>query len=649
MSRKETRSCYISDDGKRTHRNYKIIGADFETDHNQSEGWVAQWAAVEAIDYRRLKYRQEHGYTLDGFKQYIYRLMENPSIQYYVYFHNLKYDVNFMWGFINELMELCADDERYMPPIVRMGAPIIMRFRNIEFRDSARKMPAGTTVAQMGDMIGLPKLESPRGNFDAGWSKDLTDDEFQYVIHDAAIVALIMQQMHFNDATHATTSGDAWASARAIYNKVNGRGAWDDDFPELSLDMYDLFWPAYQGGLNISHHKGIIHDTICHVDRNSMYPSILSGVPSMGVVPVLPCGQPKRLKKGTPSEAGYELYIMRATMKLRLKPGMIPVFHFKLLNDAISEGFENTTEFVVETKEWHELMLSSVEYANICRFYEVRFKPNAEVAYWCFDARAGLFKDYVDYWYDKKKNAKDKVDRNLAKLMLNSLYGRFGMSPYQDEFSLEFDPMIDDYRPKGRRMTRDEVTKVPGYLPIAIFTCAWARWALCDAILTVGPMNVIHCDTDSVIYFGTIHDTDALGHTDALGDWKEDYEGLQWMVEGGVKRYMEFRCDEPSSLDDFRCTCAGVQQRMKNGCPLGMWLELMDDPALLIADGAELGHPHYQIRSEWLRRLLIEHGYDPDDMNTMIDRPTQRGRIKGGILFLQNTFRMRDNMMIRFR
>jgi hypothetical protein len=37
-----------------------------------------------------------------------------------------------------------------------------------------------------------------------------------------------------------------------------------------------------------------------------------------------------------------------------------------------------------------------------------------------------LFENYVSHFYDKKKNAKDIIERNIAKLMLNSLYGKFG-------------------------------------------------------------------------------------------------------------------------------------------------------------------------------------------------------------------------------
>ena len=39
----------------------------------------------------------------------------------------------------------------------------------------------------------------------------------------------------------------------------------------------------------------------------------------------------------------------------------------------------------------------------------------------------GVFDEYVKLHYADKLNAKDVLSRNIAKLLLNSLYGKFGM------------------------------------------------------------------------------------------------------------------------------------------------------------------------------------------------------------------------------
>ena len=44
-----------------------------------------------------------------------------------------------------------------------------------------------------------------------------------------------------------------------------------------------------------------------------------------------------------------------------------------------------------------------------------------------FERGKNLFKDYVDTFYEIKKNTNDPVEKALSKLLLNSLYGKFGM------------------------------------------------------------------------------------------------------------------------------------------------------------------------------------------------------------------------------
>jgi hypothetical protein len=53
-------------------------------------------------------------------------------------------------------------------------------------------------------------------------------------------------------------------------------------------------------------------------------------------------------------------------------------------------------------------------------FYGINFPNSSEVD------SSKLFEKYVAHFYDKKKNAKDTIERNIAKLMLKSLYGKFG-------------------------------------------------------------------------------------------------------------------------------------------------------------------------------------------------------------------------------
>ena len=47
-----------------------------------------------------------------------------------------------------------------------------------------------------------------------------------------------------------------------------------------------------------------------------------------------------------------------------------------------------------------------------------------------------LFKKYVEHFYDKKLNAKDQIEREIAKLSLNSLYGKFGQKDIESRIKV---------------------------------------------------------------------------------------------------------------------------------------------------------------------------------------------------------------------
>ena len=151
-----------------------------------------------------------------------------------------------------------------------------------------------------------------------------------------------------------------------------------------------------------------------------------------------------------------------------------------------------------------------------------------------------------------------------------------------------------------------------------------------------GSDSILHCDTDSVIYLGE----PIGGYGKEIGDW--DLESQPFAIfEAGFKRYIEFL--DARGLDGVNITCAGVPQpKRADGVPYGMWVELLDEPKRIM--GGELGHPHYHIRSAWLRDLYITHGKDPDDVNTLKLLPR---KVPGGVILEGHTHELDDGLQIR--
>jgi len=129
-----------------------------------------------------------------------------------------------------------------------------------------------------------------------------------------------------------------------------------------------------------------------------------------------------------------------------------------------------------------------------------------------------IFSEFVQYFYNQRLNAKKKGDltqQYFFKLILNSLYGKFGQKSVGWEKIGECDPSLEEIetvvdRVTGKRyMIRKhngiiEQTKEPeesfnSFPAIAAHVTAYARMYLFSLFEKAGFENVFYSDTDSLI------------------------------------------------------------------------------------------------------------------------------------------------------
>lgn len=627
----------------------EVYGADFETDHDGERAWIVQWSISNGTT-------EIHGRTLVEWMDFLQDLWEEKRhSRIFIYFHNLKYDLQF---FKSELTAFCERNFLELRITMKHGAPIQITLRetdcslhanSIAFRDSMKKLPVSLKV--MAKSIGMRKLSSPRDGFVPGWSRDLdyseTSEDWAYIDNDARIVAIAMRKLHRDGHSKATTSGDTWHQAQEYMRRKRAKSKqryrqnlkWDWLFPRLDLDLDMTLRRGYDGGLNISLHQGLnvaaADRPIVHEDVHNMYGGKMDECP-------LPYGLPIISEK-PPTIPGM-LFVAHVMVKLELREGLFPWYRFKNGYDNEIEGLQQG-EPVIRTQEWHELILTSVDIELLSEWYEIAYDPMWQPVYWIFKSKVGVFSDYLDYWTEKKEAAKKgSLEYINAKMMINLLYGRFALAPETEIVHLVDDPE------RGYWVWESE----PGvnenndaYLPFAMFVTAWARRTLLDNCMAVGPENVIHCDTDSVIHFGEAVESPRSRHGEHRGTW--GIESRPAMIyEGGFKRYIEvFNPKGLTCMKDVSMACAGVpQQSTDDGLPIGMWVELLDEPERITMTGYTLGHCDYRIRSEWLRSLYIEHGMDPDHVNTMKLIPES---VPGGVILRERQHNLSDNLIYRLR
>ena len=179
----------------------------------------------------------------------------------------------------------------------------------------------------------------------------------------------------------------------------------------------------------------------------------------------MPIGEPIFYEGKYQDDKVYPLYIQCISCAFELKEGKIPTIQVKKTKLFLDNEYLESSQGEILT-----LVLSSVDLKLFLEQYDV-FELNYECG-WKFKAMNGIFTEYIDKWIKVKNESTisgNKGMRSLAKLMLNSLYGKFATS--LDVQGKE--PYIEDGI--GKYKLGEKGTKKGLYLPLGIFVTSYAR------------------------------------------------------------------------------------------------------------------------------------------------------------------------------
>jgi DNA polymerase elongation subunit (family B) len=153
-----------------------------------------------------------------------------------------------------------------------------------------------------------------------------------------------------------------------------------------------------------------------------------------------------------------------------------------------------------------------------------------------------IFKDYVDFFYDLRMQAKEDGNTildGLSKIMMNSLYGKFGariakLEINDSESNIEYRRISNyivetketfiEYYLFGKRIVETEKVDSPNsFTAISAHITEYGRLMLWDLIEQVGENRVLYCDTDCIkIRQSDIHRVKHEIHPAKLGALKID-------------------------------------------------------------------------------------------------------------------------------
>lgn len=315
-------------------------------------------------------------------------------------------------------------------------------------------------------------------------------------------------------------------------------------FPALEPDVDAWFRKAYRGGITRNMTKGAIVDcredldtfkqkqqknvidfknvtgdkVINHIDVNSLYPSVMHT--SKYKHYAYPVGHPTFVK----SDDDNFFNILEVLMNSKDKGFYIEVkiagtvkpnkfaylqkkytteekadFDKAIINNLGDQEIEifGATEFITEIKNPTSFVFTEMDFKRVLECYDLSYVEYVQLAY--FNLETHLFDSYIDYWFEKKTQAKasgNNVMMLISKLMLNNLYGKLAQSPVK--------PTLEIFVQEGIMKTREyESIGDGGYIPIGAYITSYARNVLVDGV-HANWGNVLYMDTDSLFIIGDV-------------------------------------------------------------------------------------------------------------------------------------------------
>ena len=372
----------------------------------------------------------------------------------------------------------------------------------------------------------------------------LTKEETEYIEHDVVIVAKGLEHLFKMGLTKMTAGANALSEYKEIINLNKFRSLYKPLQYEVDQDIR----ASYKGGFTYLNpiYKGKDVSSGSVLDVNSLYPSVM-------YEELLPFGDPFFYEGKYIEDKVYPLYIQRITCSFKIKEGMIPTIQIKHRQFVDNEYLESSNGEIVA------LTLTNIDLKLFFEHYDVY-----DLEYscgWKFKGMKGLFKNYIDKWIGVKNEATilgNKGLRQVAKIMLNSLYGKFATSlDVQSKI-----PYLEDDIVRYKLSDKDRKKGV--YLPMGAFITAYARDKTIRTSQKIKTYSIekynkdmyIYSDTDSIHTLLPIEELKKFCEIDdvELGKWKHEatFTKARFIRQ---KTYLEMIDGE------MKITCAGLPQK----------------------------------------------------------------------------------------
>lgn len=545
-----------------------------------------------------------------------YKFFEALDESIVVYFHNLKFDGNFWLYYLLHDMEMPqaytqeednpqsivwmkqfdmpANSFKYVISDMGQWYTIVIRTSRhfIEIRDSLKLLPF--SVKKIGKSFGTKHKKLTMEYTGLRYPGcEITKEEREYIANDVLVIKEALEIM-FDEGHKKLTIG---ACCLSEYKKTTAYEykLFFPDLYQISIDeeLYgsptvgDYIHNSYKGGwcylVKGKENKTYYNGTTA--DVNSLYPSMMSGE-SGNVYPVLD----PHFWSGNiiPDEAigSNKYFFVRIRTRFYIKDNHLPFIQIK--NNLMykgTEALETSDHYDRKTQKYYSryrdsktgeiinthvtLTLTCTDYILLKEHYNL---VDFEILDGCwFFAEVGIFDNYIEKYKQIKLNSTG-ARRELAKLFLNNLYGKFASSMNS---SFKVAQLKDDGGITFITVQANE--KTPGYIAVGSAVTSYARNFTIRAAqanyhgknergFIYADTDSIHCDLEPQEIKGiTVHDKNFCC-------WKLE---SQWDVGQFTrqKTYIEHVVAEnlkPIENPYYNIKCAGMPDKCKQLFELSM-------------------------------------------------------------------------------
>lgn len=511
--------------------------ADFETTTDENDCRVWGWG-LRGIDNANFRW----GKSIGDFM----KIVEYDDTVTIVYFHNLKFDGEFILNYLfrngwSHTKERKVYEKEFGTLISDMGTFYQIKMncggRIVKILDSLKIIPL--PVRNITKAFGLT---AAKGEIDYTMNRPVgyepTLDEIEYIKNDVDVVSGALELIFNTGLNKMTQAGNALDSFKSMIDKKS----FSRLFPALDCDKW--IRRSYKGGYTYLNpmYKDKDIGTGSVYDVNSLYPYVMHNYS-------MPYGLPVWFDGEYVIDDFYPLYVAGIECQFELKKGYLPTIQLKNTMRFIDTEYLTTsgdeTVILVLTNVDIELFFEHYNVYNIEWIGGYKFKGNSDI-----------FKPYIDKWTEIKVTATltgNEGQRTIAKLMMNALYGKFGLNPH----ICNKIPRYDDVNQMVQYRNGGDEIRPPLYVPVAAFTTAYARRETIKAA-QLNYDRFIYADTDSLHLVGNEPPIGIEVHKSELGKWKHENDFTRGKFIR-AKSYVE------EINGELHITCAGMPSTCHEG------------------------------------------------------------------------------------